>query len=100
VILGRAGAVVLAGEPRALHVRLIGPEAARIEQGMRVEGVDRATAERHLEESDRARRAYVQHFYRADPADPSHYHLVIDSTAIALDDCTELIVRAARARAR
>jgi cytidylate kinase len=98
VILGRAAAIVLAGEPDALHVRLVGPVAARIEQGMRVEGVDRATAERHLEESDRARGSYVSHFYRADPADPSHYHLVIDSTAIPLDACAELIAAAARAR--
>jgi len=98
VILGRAGAIVLAGEPGALHVRLIGPQSARIEQGMLIEGVDRATAERHLIESDRARRDYVRHFYRADPADPAHYHLVLDSTAIGLDDCVELIARAVRAR--
>ena len=98
VILGRAGAIVLREQPSALHVRLTGPEPARIEQGMRLEGVDRATAERHLQETDDARRAYVHHFYRADPRDASHYHLVIDSTAIALDACTDLIVLAARAR--
>jgi cytidylate kinase len=98
VILGRAGAIVLADEPRALHVRLSGPEQARIEQGMLVEGVDRATAARHLEEADRARSAYVHHFYRADARDPRHYHLVIDSTALPLDACTELIVLASEAR--
>ena len=98
VILGRAGAIVLRDEEDALHVRLTGPKDARIEQGMRLEGVDRATAERHLEETDDARRAYVQHFYKADPRDAGHYHLVIDSTAIPLDACTELIVLAARAR--
>ncbi len=98
VILGRAGAIVLREEQRALHVRLTGPEPARIEQGMRLEGIDRATAERHLQETDDARRAYVQHFYRADPRDARHYHLVIDSTAIDLDSCADLIVRAARGR--
>src|SRR5215212_4452390 len=89
-----AGAIVLRDERRALHVRLTGPEEARIEQGMRIEGVDRATAERHLEETDRARQAYVNHFYRTDPRDPALYHLVIDSTAIPLDDCADLIVLA------
>jgi cytidylate kinase len=96
VILGRAGAIVLADEPRALHVRLTGPEQARLEQGMRLEGVDRATAERHMAETDEARRAYVHHFYRADPRDAGHYHLVIDSTAIPLERCVDLIVLAAR----
>jgi cytidylate kinase len=98
VILGRAGAIVLGGERHALHVRLTGPVDARIEQGMLVEGVDRQTAERHLEETDRARRAYVQHFYRADPDDARHYHLLIDSTAIPLEACVEMIVLAAEAR--
>jgi hypothetical protein len=98
VILGRAGAIVLADEPQALHVRLTGPKGARIEQGMLLEGVDRATAERHMEETDNARRTYVQHFYRADPRDPRHYHLLIDSTAIPLEACAEMIVLAAEAR--
>jgi len=98
VILGRAGALVLRDQPRALHVRLTGPEVARIEQGMRIEGVERTTAERHLEETDRARRAYVHHYYRCDPADPRHYHLVLDSTALSLEACTDLIVLAAHDR--
>src|SRR5215217_6477059 len=80
VILGRAGAAVLRGEPRAMHVRLDGPVDARIVQGMRLEGVDRETAERHVTDTDRAREAYVQHFYRVDSREPSLYHLMIDST--------------------
>ncbi len=98
VILGRAAAIVLRGHPGALHVRLTGPEQARIEQGMRLEGVDRATAERHIDETDRARLDYVRHFYRCDPRKPDHYHLVIDSTAISLDACADLIALAAEAR--
>jgi cytidylate kinase len=65
---------------------------------MEVEGVDRETAERHVTETDRARETYVQHFYRVDPRDAALYHLVIDSTAVALDACVEMIVTAARAR--
>jgi cytidylate kinase len=98
VILGRAGAVVLRDHPGALHVRLTGPREARIEQGMLLEGVDRATAERHVEETDRARETYVRHFYRVDARDPALYHLVIDSTALPLSACADLIVEAAQAR--
>jgi cytidylate kinase len=98
VILGRAGAAVLRGHPQALHVRLDGPVEGRIRQGMAVEGVDRETAERHITETDRAREAYVQHFYRIDPRDAALYHLVIDSTAISLDACAGMIVAAAQAR--
>jgi cytidylate kinase len=100
VILGRAGAVVLREDPSAFHVRLDGPVDARIRQGMAMEGVDRETAERHVSETDRAREAYVQHFYRLDARDAALYHLVIDSTAIPLDACATLIIEAASARDR
>jgi cytidylate kinase len=98
VILGRAGAIVLRDQRDALHVRLTGPREGRIAQGMLLEGVDRETAERHVEETDRAREAYVRHFYRCDARDAALYHLVIDSTAIPLDACADLIVEAAQAR--
>jgi hypothetical protein len=98
VILGRAGAIVLRDVPGALHVRLTGPRESRITQGMLLEGVDRETAERHVEETDRARDAYVRHFYRCDARDAALYHLVIDSTAIPLSTCADLIVEAAQAR--
>ena len=95
VVLGRAGQLILRKEPGALHVRLDGPPERRLEQAMRLEGVDKATAERHMRETDRARQAYVQHFYGADPRDCRLYHLVIDSTALPLDACVELIAHAA-----
>lgn len=97
VILGRAGAIVLRDSPRALHVRLTGPAERRVQVGMRLTGVDRQTAEQELQESDVAREAYVKHWYRADPADPSHYHAVIDSTVLGLDCTLALILRAVEA---
>jgi cytidylate kinase len=93
VILGRAAAVVL-GKQRGFHVRLDGPAELRLVQGAEVEGVSRDEARRHMNAADRARTAYVRRLYRADPADPRHYHLLIDSTAVPLDAVTEIIVRA------
>jgi Cytidylate kinase-like family len=98
VILGRAGAVVLRDDARAFHVRLDGPREARVIQGMRIQGIDRSTAEQRMMETDRARHAYVHHFYRADARDPDLYHLVIDSTAVDLDACVELIALAVEDR--
>jgi len=96
VILGRAGAIVLRDVPGALHVRLDARRERRLEQAMRMGGFDREQAERELRASDVAREAYVRTWYRADPANPSHYHLVIDSTRIDLARCVELIATAAR----
>ena len=95
---GRAAAVVLRERPGALHVRLDGPPERRLAQAMALEGIDRETAERHMRETDRAREAYVQQFYGVDARDAGLYHLVLDSTALALDACVELIALAAAAR--
>lgn len=96
VVLGRAGVFVLRGRPDTLHVRLDGREAARLRQAMSHEGLDEATATVQLRETDRARSAYVSHFYPGERwTDPTNYHLVIDSTAISLDVCVDLIVAAA-----
>jgi cytidylate kinase len=97
VILGRAAAVVLAGQPHSFHVRLDGPEERRVAHGAAWEKIDLTMAQRHLEASDSARSRYVRRLYRRDPADVSLYHLVLDSTVLPVDVCVELVARAAEA---
>lgn len=98
VLLGRAAAIVLSEHPYALHVRLDGPAAARIARAMARQGIDEETATQAQRETDAAREAYVRGIYRADPHDPALYHLNVDSTAMSVSACVELIVTAARAR--
>ena len=93
VILGRGAAIVL-GKDRGFHVRLDGPPGRRAVQGAEIEEIGEDQARRHLEASDRARTAYVRRLYRCDPADPRHYHLVIDSTALPLETVVEIILQA------
>jgi cytidylate kinase len=89
---------VLTGQPDALHVRLDGPVEGRCRQAVQREGLDYETASRQQQRADRALKAYVEHFYPRAGAwsDARHYHLILDSTVVSLDGCTELIVRAAR----
>ena len=95
VFLGRAAAMVLRESPGALHVRLDGAREGRILRAMELEGLAREEAERRLADNDRAREAYVQHFYRANANDLRCYHLAVDTTTIDLDCCVDLIVAAA-----
>jgi cytidylate kinase len=99
VVVGRGAMVLLRDDPRVLHVRLDGPRTARIEQAMRMFGVDRRTAEQLQKENDRARDEYVYDVYGVDARDPDLYHLRIDSTALPWELCVDLIVTAARAQA-
>ncbi|MEU7894686.1 cytidylate kinase-like family protein [Nonomuraea sp. NPDC049152] len=99
VFLGRAGALVLADHPGALHVRLDAPLRRRVLQTASLADLPERAARKRVEDNDRARSAYVRHFYRADPADPQHYQLVVDSTTIPVRVCVEIIVTAAEALA-
>lgn len=98
VILGRAGVFVLKGHPDTLHVRLDGPVEARRRAAMAFEGTDYKTATRQQKQTDEARRAYITHFYPRSGAweDPRNYHMILDSTAIPIDTCVEIITRAAK----
>jgi cytidylate kinase len=98
VVLGRGGALVLRDRPDVLHVRLDGPQDRRLAAAVARSGRPREEVREELEANDRSREAYVRHFYRCDPAEARHYHLVIDSTALPLDTVVDLIVLAARGR--
>jgi cytidylate kinase len=84
----------LRGEPKVLRVRLFGPVEARIAQAMRVQDVDEETARHRLPEVDKARAHYVRRLYGADIDDPDLFHLQLDSTALSLEGCAELIAAA------
>lgn len=95
VLLGRAAAIVLRDLEHALHVRLRGDKSRRLAAVMRTSGVEEKLARRRMEDADRARSAYVKHFYRADPDDPALYHLVIDTTVVPVESAVDMIVLAA-----
>jgi cytidylate kinase len=100
VVLGRGGVVALGTVPAVLHVLLGGPREARIRQGNRLRGLDHQNAQPLMDVTHPAPRGYVRRMYGVDPEDADLFHLRIDSTAIDLDTCVDLIVAAAAARTR
>jgi hypothetical protein len=96
VIVGRGAVIVLRDWPNVLRVRLHGPRERRIEQAMALGDHDRGTAEAALRRLDRTQAEYARELYGAEIADPALYHLVIDSTAVEVETCVELIAMAAQ----
>ncbi len=94
VVLGRAGAIVLADRPRAYHVRFDGPAARRITAAAQIEDVPPARAADRQVQTDRSRLLWVKRLYRADAADPAWYHLWMDTTVLHLDDTVEVVLDA------
>jgi cytidylate kinase len=98
VILGRAGAVVLADYPKALHVRLDGSREGRINRLIELQQGTRESTGKLLDSTDRAWVSYVRYFYKADARDPSLYHVILNSTVLSFATCADIIVMAVRDR--
>jgi len=98
VIVGRASAIVIGNVETALHVRLNGDRDRRVIAAAEALNISIEESTKRLIETDRARGLYVRHFYGRDWADASLYHLVIDSSAVSLETCVDIVLVAAKAR--
>lgn len=94
IIVGRAGACILAGRPDTLHVFILASHQERVKRVMEVEGLTQAEAERRIVSMDRLRTDYMRTFYHADWRDPSHYHLMIDSGVWGEEGSADFILQA------
>jgi cytidylate kinase len=95
VIVGRGGQAFLAGRPAALHVRIEAPLEHRVQRCMEQMDIVQFEAERLVEERDRATADYVRRYYDIDPADPLHYHLLINTGSLDLNTAAQVVALAA-----
>lgn len=94
VILGRGGQVALRDMPDVLHVRVVAPLETRIRRVQEREGLTADKAREQVSVSDQASAGYVKHYYHADPADPSFYDLVINTSKITPIVAADLVIQA------
>lgn len=96
VILGHAAAVVLRERDDVLHVRLDGPPQGRVRAAMAQHSMHFDAATAAQKDNDKIRSGYVRHFYHVDSADPSLYHLVLDTVRLDWDLVEQMIVQVAQ----
>jgi cytidylate kinase len=99
VIMGRNGALILQNWPAALHVRLDGPLAQRIERAAEDSGIDAERAAKRQKREDQLRADMSIEFYGWDPRETDRYDLVVNTGTMDLDTCVDIIVQAARVKA-
>jgi cytidylate kinase len=97
IIVGRAGQAILRDHLKALHLRVIAPQATRIGRIVAAHGTSPKAARAQVEDSDRYRKNYLQRFYGVEWEDPSLYHLVINTGRVDLETAAELVCTAVRA---
>ena len=96
VVLGRNGTVILADEPRALHVKLDGAMDQRVARGAALAGIDIAQAKARQAREDSARAAMSQRLFNWDPRHNDHFDLVVNTGLIPLDMAVDMILAAYR----
>ncbi len=96
VIVGRGSHMILRGQPGVLHVRIVGDLEHRVQEVIQRAGLTHEGALALIGERDRAAAEYVRRFHGVDWADPTLYHLTLNSSLLGEAGATELIVAAAR----
>jgi MFS family permease/cytidylate kinase len=91
VILGRVGAVILAGHPRAIHVRVTASRTARCRRVAEYGGLDEPAALRLIDRTDRARDQYAHHLYGVDLSDPGLYDLIVATDKLSIEDAAQVV---------
>jgi CMP/dCMP kinase len=106
VIIGRGGQMILEHCPDVLHIRIEAPIEARIQRLRshpemlgRSYGASyevRRAAQDLIEASDAASADYLKRFYSVDWADPTLYHIIVNTGKLTLDQAAHFIIEAAR----
>lgn len=99
VVLGRNATVIMADEPRALHVKLDGPIDVRVARAAEVAGIDLGHARARQVREDSARAAMSQRLFNWDPRHNDHFDLVVNTGQLSLTMTVDLILAAYRLKA-
>jgi cytidylate kinase len=91
IVLGRGGQVLLAGVPGIYHVRVIAPQATRIERIKKAYKCDDRHAEAIIRHSDHARAGFHRFFFNVNWEDSSNYDLVLNTQSIGTETAAELL---------
>src|SRR6516162_1889560 len=98
VILGSGGQFLFARVAASLHVQIVAPLPYRIARIMRTAQVERARAEKIIEDRDREKETFLRTLYGKDWRDPAYYDLVLNIDHFSNDVAVEIIVKAAQAK--
>jgi cytidylate kinase len=90
VIVGRGANFVLPPEKR-FAVRIVAPQAWRIENVSREFDLLPNEAKRRVLQTESDRRGFIRKYFNADIADPTNYDLVINTATLNLDDAANVI---------
>ncbi len=99
VLVGRGAQAILATRPNALHVYVVASLPFRRKVAVERLGVDPASADKVIAETDQQRDQYVKSHYGRDRQDLTQYDLVLNAERLGFEGAAELIVAEVKRRA-
>lgn len=91
VVLGRGGQFIFRGFPGALHVRVVAGAEERTKRLMDERGIDEKSAASLVQESDEARRAFIEYHYGEDWDAAAHYDLILNTDRLSREAATQIV---------
>ncbi|MHB0913365.1 MAG: cytidylate kinase-like family protein [Armatimonadota bacterium] len=95
IILGRGANFVLSD---ALNVRIDAPEALRVQNMMKFEGLGEREAREKIRKSDKDREAFIERVFGGKTVGHCQYNLSVCMCTFSIEDAVDLIKRAIRAK--
>ncbi len=99
VIVGR-GANFIMPSNTGFHLRVIADTVTRIDNLVKYQNLTRKDAETAVKVADKERSEFIRSSFRCDINDPAAYDLVINTTAIEIEDALELAKIAIKSKAK
>ncbi len=100
VIMGRGSQFVLKGLPGALHVSVVAPLELRVKRVMEDLRVTQEAAKLEIARFDSSLREFIKRYFKAEPEDPLHYDLVINTDRFNFQTSASMVVDALSLRTK
>ena len=98
IIIGRGGAILTAGLPGGIHVRLLAPEAWRLQSLVERFAWDADKARQVMRQEERHRATFFTKYLGQDGNDPAHYDLILNVARTSREEQVETIAAVFRQR--
>lgn len=96
VILGRGGSQILKDNENATHIRIVASRPDRIKRIMTENDINEAKATELINQRDESASKFIYDFFDQNIELPHHYHMVLNTSLMPIDQCIELILQAAK----
>jgi len=92
ILVGFGSQVIFAGNPDAVHVRIIAPEKTRITRIRKKYSVSETEAGQILAMADTKHKRFVSTVFGEDITNSSLYHITLNTSKLGVDECTAAII--------